>query len=239
MAEIKGAARKTDLVNHGQMRAEATGKIAAAAVDIAWTAYTVYRVAKIGMLAAPGVGWGAWLISTGVELAIAWGVSYVVENTVTAVVASGTTGHPEIKPGSPNVFTNQLNAARGGGKDESCCGGKVMEGSKWVSINKLPASRLDDNTTTGPIGKASTNVAIGGPPAEEFNPLGTLEWILFGLGLYGAAKVGAVTALAQKTSLVKTMAEELGKFGAGQLATPYADKAADAGVDTAKGYLPW
>lgn len=219
MSELKGAARQSDFIDHGAMKGEAMGKIAAAVYDTGKTAYEIYRIAKVGVAAvgvAAAPAGGVSLVAAGALLGasfvVEWAVSKVIEEGVKYVVKKQHTGVPEIQKGSPNVYVNKLPAARGGdtkGDPVSCHKGKqVKQGSQWVSFNKLPAARLEDLTTCpGNISSASANVAIGGPPTD-YNPHQTLENALFVLTLFNAAKKGAVKGAASGTSMFKAAARE-------------------------------
>jgi uncharacterized Zn-binding protein involved in type VI secretion len=189
VSELQGAARRTDLVDHGEQAGTAAGKIASAAYDTAKTAYTIYRIAKLGAVVAGPAGW----LALGASFVVEWAVSTAIEEGVKYLVKKGHSGMKEISTGSPNVFVNKLEAARGQEKDDAGCHKKkVKQGSQWVTINKMPAARLDDLTTCpGNISTASTNVAIGGPPTE-YNPHRALENTLLVLSAYNALKKGLV-----------------------------------------------
>lgn len=207
MSEVKGAARQTDLINHGAMKGEALGKIASAAYETGKTAYQIYRIAKLGAVVAGPAGW----LALGASFVVEWAVSKAIEEGVKYVVKKQHTGIKEIAKGSPNVYVNRLQAARGGddGDPVSCHGKKVKQGSQWVSFNKLPASRLEDLTTCpGNISSASTNVAIGGPPTE-YNPHRALENALFVLTLYNAAKKGMVTSVVTGAPMARAVGGEV------------------------------
>jgi uncharacterized Zn-binding protein involved in type VI secretion len=237
MGDVLGAARRTDLTNHEKVKAQAVGKIAVAAVEAAKTAYTVYRIAKVGAAFVPGVGWGALALSFVVD----WAVSEAIEYGVAKLVEKKSAGHPEIKPGSPNVFTNKLNNARGGGqKDDACCGQKVQQGSEWVSINKLPAARLDDMTTRGHICTASKNVGIGGPPTD-YNPHQTLERVLLVLSLYNNMKKGGIEAAVKGTSVWKGLGSGVVDTVKDEITGAAKDQVKDTvgGALQDSGYLPW
>ncbi len=194
MSELNGAARRTDLIEHGTQKGLATGKIAVAAFSWAKTGWEIYRIAKFGAVFTGPWGWAAVLA---VELVVEFAISPAIEQGVQYLVAKKHGGEPGIETGSPNVFVNKLEAARGGGKDTVICpkGKKVMQGSKWVSINLKPAARLEDITECpGNISSASKNVAIGGPPTH-YNPHLKLEIVLLVFGAYNSGKKGMVEAI--------------------------------------------
>lgn len=232
MSELQGAARRTDLVEHGTQKGEALGKIASATYDTAKTAYTIYRIAKLGAVAAGPAGW----LALGASFVVEWAVSVAIEEGVKYLVKQGHSGMKEISTGSPNVFVNKLESARGELKDDAgCCGKKVKQGSQWVSINKMPAARLDDLTTCpGNISTASKNVAIGGPPTE-YNPHRALENTLLVLSAYNALKKGLVKGVVKGELGAAVIGE--GKDWLVDQAKDYGKgKAKDAAVDA---YQDW
>jgi len=127
VSELRGAARRTDLIEHGTQKGEATGKIAAAALSFAKTSWEIYRIARFGAVFTGPWGWAAIIA---VDLVVEFAVSPALEKGVQYLVAKKHTGQPGIETGSPNVFVNTLEAARGGGKDTVICpkGKKVMQG---------------------------------------------------------------------------------------------------------------
>jgi len=206
VSEVKGAARRTDLINHGKMKGKAMGKIANIAVDAAKTGYTIYKIAKVGSLALGPAGWGAFLLSWGVEYL----VSKAIEKGVEYYVSKKHTGQKEIATGSDNIFVNNLEAARGNKRDKvSCCGNVTEQGSQWVSFNKKPAARLEDATKCpGNISSASKNVGIGGPPTE-FDPHAALDAISDVLSLFNGMKKGLTIAGKLGTPIGKTVGGEI------------------------------
>jgi uncharacterized Zn-binding protein involved in type VI secretion len=233
VGEVKGAARRTDLIEHGTQQGTAAGKVAVAAYETAKTAYTIYKIAKVGAVAA---GPGGWL-ALGVSFVVEWAVSELIEEGVKYVVARNKQGIKEIATGSPNVFVNKLEAARGEEIDTvSCHGKKVKQGSQWVTINKKPASRLEDLTTCpGNIATASTNVAIGGPPTE-YNPHRALENTLLVLSAYNSLKKGLVTG-AVTGAMKKALVDEAKDFAWGQVKDYGKGQAKDWAKD--QGAWPW
>lgn len=241
MGEVKGAARKDDLIEHGTQRGAALGKIASAIFDWGVAAYKVYKVAKVaaaGAAAATGVGAIPAAIGLGASFVVEWAASYAIEKTVAYVVARNKSGIHGIEKGSPNIFVNKRDAARGGKEgDPLIChkGKKIRQGSQWVSFNKKPAARLEDITDCpGNIATASTNVAIGGPPVE-FDPHATLSKVLFALTLYNAAKKGLVTGVVENSSVLKSVGKELRDAVRDKLITDQMSNGADKGLEA----LPW
>lgn len=188
--EIKGAARRTDLVEHGSQMGEATAMVATAAINVVKTAWYIYRIAKYGAILFTGPA-GA-LAAIALDLIIEYGISKPLEEQIKVAFKKKHTGIPGISTGSPNVFVNKLEAARGNEKDKTFCHTVTEQGSKWVSYNKEPACRLEDMTKCpGNIGTASTNVGVGGPPTK-YVPYRALQLTLLLLDAYSAAKLGVV-----------------------------------------------
>lgn len=196
MSEVKGAARRTDLIEHGAMKGILAGKIAKALFNTASTAYTIYRVAKLAALGAPGPGW----VFTGASFVVEFAVGKAIDKGVEWYNARNRNGVPGVATGSPNVFINKLEGVRGQEADKTLCHTTVMQGSQWVTYNKKPATRLDDLTKCpGSIATASQNVAIGGPPTE-YNPYQALDNALLVLRAYNSFKTGAFKAAVQAGS---------------------------------------
>lgn len=241
MGSIRGAARRTDWINHAPQVSEATTKIVKAGVDAATTLYTVYRIAKVGAVFVPGAGWTALAVSFAVE----WAVSAAIKGVVKYVVDKKYSGEPEIASGSPNVFVNKLEAARGEEEDDVACKShgkkKVKTGAMWVSVNQKPFARLKDLTTCpANIDKASDNVAIGGP-STYYNPHKTLERVLWLFSLSSKMKLAAVKAVVDKKSVGKAIGKALGdaakKRAQKEITDPIKQSAKEWGQD--QGYLPW
>lgn len=192
--EVKGAARRTDLIEHQSIQAERWGKIANAIFSTAKTMYEVYRVAKLGAAAGGPPGW----VAIGVSFVVEYAVGKVIDASVKYYIAKNRAGIDGIETGSPNVFVNKLEGARGQNTDKVKCHGTFVEqGSRCVSYNKKPASRLDDKTLCpAVIATASTNVVIGGEPTY-YNPDSGLDTALFVLRAYNAMKLGMITPAAQ------------------------------------------
>lgn len=189
--EVKGAARRTDLIEHQSIQAGRWGKIAKAIFATGKTMYEVYRVAKLGAAVAGPGGW----VAIGVSFVVEYAVGKVIDASVKYYIAKNRHGEDGIETGSPNVFVNKLEGARGKDTDKvKCHPGKFVEqGSMCVAYNQKPASRLDDKTRCpGVIATASTNVVIGGPPTY-YNPDMGLDTALFVLNAYNALKKGMVT----------------------------------------------
>lgn len=238
MGKLKGGARRTDLVSHAKHKAEAIGKTATALVQVGKTAWTIYRVAKIGLVAAGPAGWGVLAVSFLADFAIDYVVSKAVEKGTAYLAEKEDGGHVGVMEGSPNVFTNKLNSARGGSKDKACHGDLVEQGSEWVSINKLPASRLEDQTTKGNITSASKNVLIGGPPTD-YDAFKNWDRAMFALDLVSAAKVGAIKGMVNKASVWKSVAKEVGKTATNKGMSDATDWAGGKAIETGKGWFGW
>ncbi len=136
MSEVKGAARRTDLIEHGAMKGILAGKIAKALFNTASTAYTIYRVAKLAALGAPGPGW----VFTGASFVVEFAVGKAIDKLegVRGQEADKTLCHTTVMQGSQWVTYNKKPATR------------------LDDLTKCPGS----------IATASQNVAIGGPPTE-------------------------------------------------------------------------
>lgn len=236
--EVKGAARKTDLVEHQSIQAERVGKIANAAFSTAKTAYEIYRVAKLASLGAGPPGW----IAFGVSFVVEYAVGKVIDGAVKYYIAKNRTGIPGIATGSPNVFINKLEGARGQGTDTLFCHTVVEQGSRCVTYNQKPASRLDDKTKCpGVIATASTNVVIGGPPTY-YNPDAALDTALFVLNAYNAMKSGMVGEAVKKGAtglgVLKEGMKEIGKEGLKEAKNQLWDERAKPWAKS-EGLWPW
>ncbi len=119
---------------------------------------------------------------------------------------------PEILEGSPNVFFNTLEAARGGPEgDNTKSREQIMQGSEWVYTNLRPAARQDDRTRAsgfcvlkpGP----DPNIFIGGPPIEFDNKpyLGKEAQLLLSL----AENIDTLKELPKKLSNLSMQARQL------------------------------
>ncbi|HTJ84827.1 MAG TPA: hypothetical protein VL400_24075 [Polyangiaceae bacterium] len=151
----------------------------------------------------------------------------------------------EILEGSPNVFFNSLEAARGGGDDGDLTTlGLIEQGSKWVTTNMRPSSREHDRVRgTGIVtlkpGKIP-NIFIGGDPTDYANKSELQELLEKGLSIYKLKNLpkSLKEALAQSK-------KALGSFNRGNydFAAAHAYKAFDKGkgaVDQVwKQVKPW
>jgi uncharacterized Zn-binding protein involved in type VI secretion len=127
---------------------------------------------------AVGIVGGATGVGLIVGIAVGLAVEWIIDKAVDAAMefasdATATPGEPEVKKGSPNVFINGLEAARGGPQGDRTCHGRIAQGSEAVTVNTRPASRVGDRTTcTGklvPKPGLPKNVHIGGEPTEYAN----------------------------------------------------------------------
>ncbi len=190
MSEPKPAARKDDLIEHNQSQVlRFLGMVFANA----WAAARVASVAKNIVLASAGpAGWAALGVSIVVEWAVVEAVEWASGEIGERIRTQGIHG---IRNGSPAVFINLRNAARGGptGDPLACHSGKIVrEGSRWVSFDGKPAGRLGDFTNhSGKVSSGSPNVYIGGPPVSYDNELAVhgLVGNLFSLRSLGAAAI--------------------------------------------------
>ena len=183
-----------------------------------------------GLIAAAGAFWrGRCLLPVSAHPALAWvccssaqaAVGYYTGELATAARdsiadagASSMTKKGVITSGSPNVFINSKPAAIATDSAVKCSddGSQQMaEGSKRVSINSQPASRIGDRTTCdAKVMTGSDNVFIGGDPQQTLPIQSEVpEWLykvsdltLLFAGLLGgwggaAGKVGALSAAGQ------------------------------------------
>jgi uncharacterized Zn-binding protein involved in type VI secretion len=107
------------------------------------------------------------LLDKAFEVASEWAVDEVSRKFATGP-------DPEILEGSPNVFFNKLEAARGGPDgDNTLSRQQIMQGSKWVYTNLRPAARQDDRTRASGFCVLKPglpqNIYIGGPPTDYDN----------------------------------------------------------------------
>jgi uncharacterized Zn-binding protein involved in type VI secretion len=162
MSDPSPAARKDDLIAHNQSQLL---RFFGAIADNAGTAWAATRVIRFVLCGTNPAGWALLGASIVVEFLISKAIDKVADK-VGEMMAEG--GIPAIKKGSHNVSINLRPAARGSEEhgDPLKCheGKKLIQGSEWVSINKIPAARLNDWTNdSGKVATASPNVIIGGP----------------------------------------------------------------------------
>ncbi len=237
--EVKGAARRTDLIEHQSIQAKRWGKIANAIFSTGKTMYEVYRVAKLGAAAAGPGGW----VAIGVSFVVEYAVGKVIDASVNYYIAHNRAGIPGIATGSPNVFVNKLEGARGGDIDKVLCHDSFVEqGSMCVSYNKKPASRLDDKTRCpAVIATASENVVIGGPPTY-YNPDMGLDTALFVLSAYNAMKLGMVKEVMKAGSTAGSVAwagaKAIGSAGKDELKKQVWEERAKPWMKS-EGVWPW
>ena len=161
MSDTPAAARRLDLVQHDWSMLGRFGGL------VIWIALG-WRGLKVAALFTGVGGVAAFALSWAVE----WVISTALENVLGALGARfKTEGVPEIHEGSPNVFVNGLEAARGGsaGDKLNCLAHgsvKIAQGSQWVYVNQKPASRIDDRTECSGGGVLATNPGL--PPINVF-----------------------------------------------------------------------
>jgi uncharacterized Zn-binding protein involved in type VI secretion len=137
-------------------------------------AFTKWGVRIVAILGGPETGGlsivlgfiAAELLDKAFDVAADWAVDKIARAFAKGPI-------PFIYEGSPNVFFNTFEAARGGADGDNTTLKQIMQGSEWVYVNKRPAARLDDRTRTsgfcvlrpGP----DPDIFIGGPPTEFDN----------------------------------------------------------------------
>lgn len=218
---VPAAARELDYIQHDHSR---LGRFIGLLITIGADALPI-TIAAVG---GP-VGWafaGAfWLIK--------WQVNKAVEDAFGALGGLiESDGGPEVVKGSPNVFINNLSAARGGpdGDKLNCFahGDKKIEaGSLWIYVNNKPAARIkvdhtgcDDGATlrSNPASPQPT-VFFGGEPTEYDNTYWFHDIVDYGniaRGILGAALDKSAEGLAA-----------LLQAGATEAAPDVAEKVAD------------
>lgn len=157
------AARWEDLIAHNQSQLmRLLGEIAGG-LGTAWAAARILRVAVALNPAGLAFLGASFLLEYFITKAIDYGADKLGE----AMAEPGIMG---IKMGSNNVSMNRRPAARGGpqGDPVKCHDGKkIIEGSRWVSINEKPAARVSDWTNhSSKVATGSPNVFIGGPKVD-------------------------------------------------------------------------
>lgn len=168
--EPKPAMRKTDYLKEdlSQLLGTILGILKQA---VTFTKWGVRVAAILGAPESGGlsivVGFAATaLLDEAFDIASKWAVDAISRKFAKGPIS-------EIYEGSPNVFFNTLEAARGGEQGDNTKLEKIMQGSKWVYTNLRPAARQDDRTRQsgfcvlkpGP----DPNIFIGGPPTEFDN----------------------------------------------------------------------
>lgn len=113
------------------------------------------------------------LISAALDAAFEAAADYAVEEIADLTAQPGA---PAILEGSPNVFFNNHEAARGGPQGDDTTLQRIAQGSKWVDINTRPAARQGDRVKgSGKVvlnpARNPPNIFIGGPPTEYDNEL--------------------------------------------------------------------
>ncbi len=135
-------------------------------------------VSKWAMVAAGTAFGGPLGFAVGIGLSIALDAAF---NAAADFAVEGLAdltakpGEPLIEEGSPNVFFNSLEAARGGEQGDPTTRQRIAQGSMWVDINTRPAARQGDRVKgSGKVvllkGRVP-NIFIGGDPTEYDNKL--------------------------------------------------------------------
>jgi len=168
--ELKPAVRKTDFLKSD------CSQWLHVIVDLLKqaVAFTKWGVRIVAILGGPETGGlsivlgfiAAELLDKAFDVAADWAVDKIAR-------AFASEGFAQIFEGSPNVYFNTLEAARGGKEGDNTALQQIMQGSEWVFTNKRPAARVDDRTRSSGfcVLKPGTdpNVFIGGPPTEYDN----------------------------------------------------------------------
>ncbi|WP_368528113.1 RHS repeat-associated core domain-containing protein [Enterobacter cloacae] len=178
----------------------------------------------IAGLGASCLGVGVLLVGASLAVGYYTGeLATAARDSIADAGASSMTKKGVITSGSPNVFINGKPAALATDSTVDCSddGSQQMaEGSKRVSINSQPASRIGDRTTCdAKVMTGSDNVFIGGDPQQTLPIQSEVpEWLykvsdltLLFAGLLGgwggaAGKVGALSKLLGKIPGINKLA---------------------------------
>jgi uncharacterized Zn-binding protein involved in type VI secretion len=178
----------------------------------------------IAGLGASCLGVGVLLVGASLAVGYYTGeLATAARDSIADAGASSMTKKGVITSGSPNVFINGKPAALATDSTVDCSddGSQQMaEGSKRVSINSQPASRIGDRTTCdAKVMTGSDNVIIGGDPQQTLPIQSEVpEWLykvsdltLLFAGLIGgwggaAGKVGALSKLLGKIPGINKLA---------------------------------
>ena len=178
----------------------------------------------IAGLGASCLGVGVLLVGASLAVGYYTGeLATAARDSIADAGASSMTKKGVITSGSPNVFINGKPAALATDSTVDCSddGSQQMaEGSKRVSINSQPASRIGDRTTCdAKVMTGSNNVIIGGDPQQTLPIQSEVpEWLykvsdltLLFAGLIGgwggaAGKVGALSKLLGKIPGINKLA---------------------------------
>ncbi|WP_368268048.1 RHS repeat-associated core domain-containing protein [Enterobacter cloacae] len=178
----------------------------------------------IAGLGASCLGVGVLLVGASLAVGYYTGeLATAARDSIADAGASSMTKKGVITSGSPNVFINSKPAAIATDSAVKCSddGSQQMaEGSKRVSINSQPASRIGDRTTCdAKVMTGSENVFIGGDPQQTLPIQSEVpEWLykvsdltLLFAGLLGgwggaAGKVGALSKLLGKIPGINKLA---------------------------------
>lgn len=178
----------------------------------------------IAGLGASCLGVGVLLVGASLAVGYYTGeLATAARDSIADAGASSMTKKGVITSGSPNVFINSKPAAIATDSAVKCSddGSQQMaEGSKRVSINSQPASRIGDRTTCdAKVMTGSDNVFIGGDPQQTLPIQSEVpEWLykvsdltLLFAGLLGgwggaAGKVGALSKLLAKIPGINKLA---------------------------------
>ncbi|MCK6710110.1 DUF6531 domain-containing protein [Enterobacter cloacae] len=178
----------------------------------------------IAGLGASCLGVGVLLVGASLAVGYYTGeLATAARDSIADAGASSMTKKGVITSGSPNVFINSKPAAIATDSAVKCSddGSQQMaEGSKRVSVNSQPASRIGDRTTCdAKVMTGSDNVFIGGDPQQTLPIQSEVpEWLykvsdltLLFAGLLGgwggaAGKVGALSKLLGKIPGINKLA---------------------------------
>jgi uncharacterized Zn-binding protein involved in type VI secretion len=193
------AARKTDEIAHGWgLLGMVAGALAGVAVGVAVVAATAATGGAAAVIIAGAVAGGGL---AGGQLVSGLTTIFNLPQLTTGLIAQG----------SPNVFINDLAAARASIDFAATCTGLplnhmylplpvlIAEGSETVRTNDVPQSRLKMKMVCGANLKTSSPDVIIGGPTERTNFVFDLEsWFKTGLEYLGMAALlgGAVLAAA-------------------------------------------
>jgi len=217
------AARRLDLIAHNQAQ---TLRVIGEFVSDAWAATKGARFALkiVGLASAPetlGTGLLVFCATVVLEFAIGKAIDWAADKLGEALDEPGIMG---IKKGSNNVSIIRRPAARGSDEhgDPLKCheDKKLVQGSQWVTINRIPLSRVEDWTNdSGKVATGSGNVFCGGPKTSADTESELQKFVKYSFyalniakgfrnGAAEAAKEGSESALKGAT---KEGGEEIGK----------------------------
>ncbi len=225
------AARLGDAIGHsGALSGMMVGTLVGATV--AATGGVVSGVLLVAGLAASCLGVG--LLLTAAALGIGWLSSELATSSRNSIAANGerrVRKRGVICSGSPNVFINGKPAAIASRSQVHCDDDghsmHMAEGAASVTINGMPAARINDRTSCdGRVIQGSPNVRIGGPSVRTSDITPEVpEWLyqasdltLLFSGLLGtggaAAHAGALAQVLSKLPGINALGRLLCRAGA-------------------------